>query len=202
MTTNHTIGTLMRYIFLLQLALLFALPARAADATPGTTPDATMLAFYAWVLDHPSAGIPGPEDRAKLAPLLSTQLMKLLEQAAETDARCLKTVQDGDKPDVYEGDLFTGIYEGATDAAFRKMTIGKGSLATADVDLIYIDPRFPKADRNHASVWRNTIELRKVGERWVVQNIAFSPKWTLVKALKDHIDMGARACVLPAPTRQ
>ena len=189
----------MRYVYLVSLLLSFALPARAADPTPSATPDATMLAFYAWVLDNPSAGIPDADARTKLAPLLSTQLMKLLEQAAETDARCLQTVEEGDKPDVYEGDLFTGIYEGATDAAFHKMVIGKGGVAKADVDLIYIDPSFPKSDRNHAVVWRNTIELRKVGDRWIVYDIAFAPKWTLIKTLEGHIAEGARSCVLSVP---
>lgn len=186
----------MRYILLLQLTLLLALPARAADPAPA--PETTMHAFYAWVLDHPSLGVPNAEDRAQLAPLLSTQLVKLLEQAAETDARCLKTVQEGDKPDVYEGDLFVGIYEGATDVAFHKV-IKKGSVATADIDLIYIDARFPKADANRASVWKNTLELRKVGERWVVQNVSFGPKATLVSVLREHIAEGARSCVIAGP---
>jgi hypothetical protein len=181
----------MRYALFLSLAFWLFLPARAADAPPETT----MHAFYAWVLDHPSLGVPNAEDRAQLAPLLSMQLVKLLEQAAETDARCLQTVLDGDKPNVYEGDLFVGIYEGATDAAFHHV-IKKGSVATVDIDLIYIDPRFPKADANRASVWRNTLELRKVGERWVVQNVKFGSKTSLLSVLRDHIAEGARSCVI------
>ncbi len=179
----------MRYALLLPLALLLALPARAADPAP----DATVQAFYAWVLDHPSLGIPNAEDRAKLAPLLAPQLVQLLEQASATEAQCLKTVQDGDKPDVYEGDLFAGTYEGATDVAFHK-AVGKGGLATADIDLIYIDARFPRADQNRAYVWKNTIELRKAGDRWWVQNIRFSRKETLVSVLRDYIAQGARSC--------
>ena len=58
---------------------------------------------------------------------------------------------------------------------------------------------FRSSDRNHAVVWRNTIELRKVGDRWIVYDIAFSPKWTLIKTLEGHIAEGARSCVLSVP---
>lgn len=181
----------MRYALLLSLTLLLALPVRAADPAP--TPETTLHAFYGWVLDHPSYGVPDAEERAKLAPLLSAQLVDLLAQAAETDARCVKTAQEGDKPDVYEGDLFVGIYEGATDVAFHKVT-RKGDVATADIDLINIDARFPKADSNRAYVWKNTIELRKTGAGWLVQNVRFDRKTSLVSVLRDHIAQGARSC--------
>src|SRR5215831_11376226 len=94
--------------------LIFATQALAD--TP--SPDASLHTFYAWVLAHPSRGLPSAKERAELAKTLSPEVIKLLKAASEMEAKCVRGAPKGEKPLVVEGDLFVGNYEGATEIAY------------------------------------------------------------------------------------
>ena len=182
----------MRLIAILLSALLFALSARAEVQTP----EDAMRAFYSWVLAHPSQSLPVPKERAQLARVLSPQLVQLLKEASETEARCVKVTPKGDKPNIPEGNLFVGNYEGATEVAYGH-PLRDGEVVFFEADLLYVDSRFPKAHKHRAVAWKDRLELRWVGARWLVQDVTFQQGKSLVAGLKEYIAEGTRSCVKP-----
>jgi hypothetical protein len=90
------------------LVLLCALPARADDAM---TAAATRF-FTVYGSFHPSDGIPDAGGRARLAPVLSDRLNKLIVNAARAGDRF--NARNQGSPPLLEGDLFTSMFEGAT----------------------------------------------------------------------------------------
>jgi hypothetical protein len=182
----------MRLIVVIVSALLVALPARADVRSP----EGAMHEFYAWVLAHPSSALPSSGQRIRLARFLSPQLIQLLKDAAETQARCVKAAPRGEKPNVMEGDLFVGNYEGATEVAYG-IPHPEGGGAVVESDLLYIDARFPKAHRHRAIAWKDRLELQRVEGRWLVNDVKFQQGRSFAAGLNDYITEGARSCVNP-----
>jgi hypothetical protein len=181
-----------RLIVTFLLTLPLALPARADIETP----ENAMRAFYSWVLAHPSISLPSPKERTQLSKILSPELVQLLKEASDTEARCIKVARKGDKPDILEGNLFVGNYEGATEVAYGKPD-RDGEVVFAESDLLYIDSRFPKAHKHRAVAWKDRLELRLAGTRWLVQDIKFQQGNSLAAELKEYIAEGARSCLKP-----
>ena len=150
------------------------------------------------MLEHPASALPSAEQRSALSAVLSPQLVGLLKEAADTEARCIKLAQAGEKPNVFEGDLFVGRYEGAIEASYGKAST-KGSRSIAEIDLVYVDSRFPKAHKFRTAVWKNRVELRKQGDRWLIQNIGFDNNGSLVSVLRDYLVEGTRSCRVRQP---
>jgi hypothetical protein len=126
--------------------------------------------------------------------------MQLIVEAAAMESRCVKAAARGDKPLILEGDLFAGNYEGATEAAYGAVH-READRAVIDVDLIYVDPRFPKGHKHRAVAWKDSVELGLAGARWVVQDIKFQQDKSLASGLKDYLAEGARSCAVPAVKR-
>jgi hypothetical protein len=181
-----------RLIGIIVSALLLATAARA-DAP---APEQTVRAFYSWVLAHPSRGLPSSKERALLTSFLSPQLVQLLKEAADTQARCVKASPKGEKPNIIEGDLFVGNYEGATEVAYGNAE-REGEIVVVESKLFYLDPRFPKAHRHRAIAWTDRLQLRLTGIRWLVQDVTFQPDRSLAEGLREYITEGARSCVTP-----
>lgn len=179
----------LRPVFIFHGLLLLAFSAHAEVQTPAHV----LETFYAWVLEHQSAALPSAEQRSTLSAVLSPQLVNLLKEASETEERCIKVAQIGEKPYVFEGDLFVGRYEGATEISYGKLS-AKGARAKAEIDLMYVDPTFPKAHKYRASVWKNRVEMSKQGERWLIRNISFENNGSLVSVLREYLAEGKRSC--------
>lgn len=159
-------------------------------------PEDTVHAFYAWVLAHSAYGLPSPEQHTALADILSPDTLGLLDAALHTEAKCIAATSPGDKPDVLEGDLFVGNYEGATEVAYGE-SVRRGDTVRVETMLLYVDPGFPKAHQHRAFAWSNQLELRLVGERWYVYDVHFANKQSLIGRLKAYIAEGARSCTGP-----
>jgi hypothetical protein len=184
----------MRLAFIFYGLLFLAFSAHAEVQTP----ERTREAFYAWVLEHQSSALPSAEQRSSLSSLLSPQLIKLLEEASATEERCIKVTPAGDKPDVFEGDLFAGVYEGATEVSYGKVHT-KGNRATAEVELVFIDTTFPKAHKFRALVWKSRLEMNRQGERWLIRDIRFGRKDSLVSQLREYLAQGKSDCRAAPP---
>lgn len=182
----------MRFLLCFPTFLLLAIPALAQEPVP----EETLYAFYNWVLTHPAAGVPTGSQFVELSKLLTPQLANQLSETARMETRCERAAQPGDKPEVLEGDIFVGNYEGATDVAYRK-TVLKGGVATAEVGLVYMDPQFPKAHKFRALVWHDRVELRKISGQWRISDIKFERGGTLVSGLRGYLKDGAIACKAP-----
>jgi len=174
---------------ILAIAVLGATAARADVQSP----EETLRAFYSWVLAHPSRALPSAKERSDLSKTLSPELIQLLNAASDTEAMCVKAAPKGDKPDILEGDLFVGNYEGATEVAYRDRR-REVDMVLVDVDLIYVDTRFPKAHPHRAVAWQDRVELRPIDSRWFVQDVRFATDRSLVAGLKSYIEHGARSC--------
>jgi hypothetical protein len=157
------------------------------------TADEAAHAYYAWVLAHPSRAIPSPKERAELSKLLSPELSALLGAASDMEARCVKAAPKGDKPLMIEGDLFVGNLEGASEVAYGESRV-QGDAAVVPADLMYIEPRFPKAHRHRTVAWKDELALRRSEGRWRVSDVRFAAGRSLVKELQSYLDEGSRAC--------
>ena len=166
------------------------MPAQAQSA------DETLHAFYAWVLAHPSRGLPSAGERGELAKVLSPALIESLETASATEAKCVAAATKGDKPYIVEGDMFVGNYEGATEVAYGKPRRDADTIIV-ESDLYYVDNRFPKAHKHRAVGWRDRVEMRLSGGRWYVVDVHFHPKRSLLATLQSYIAEGARTCGMP-----
>src|SRR5262249_23974404 len=169
--------------------LIFATPALADTSSP----DACVHAFYAWVLAHPSRGLPSAKERAELAKTLSPEVIKLLKAASEMEAKCVRAAPKGEKPLIVEGDLFVGNYEGATEIAYGEPH-REGESVVVESDLMNIDKRFPKAHKNRAIAWKDSVELTQIDGRWYVDDVRFAENRSLVGNLKEYIEDAGQSC--------
>ena len=179
----------LRILFL--TVLLMAQPAQAQVPTPAA--EEALRTFYSWVLAHPSRALPSPSERTALGKVLTPRLLQLLKDASATESRCVKAAPKGEKPDIVEGDLFVGNYEGATEVAYGNQRQDGESL-TVDMDLVYVDPRFPKAHKHRVVAWKDQLRLRRFDGHWLVNDVQFPQGRSLVAGLNEYIAEGARTC--------
>jgi hypothetical protein len=157
------------------------------------TAEDTTHAFYAWVLAHPWRAIPSPKERAQLSKLLSPELSRSLQLAADMEARCVKAAPKDEKPWIVEGDLFVGNLEGASEVAYGE-SHPEGDAVVVDMDLMYVDRRFPKAHKHRTVAWKDRLELRKADGHWRVSDVRFAGGRSLQQELQSYLDEGARSC--------
>ena len=106
---------------------------------------------------------PIPED------LFSEDLKKVLEEAINTSKADIEKVKNSDHPDekplIFEGALFSSLYEGFTDYKIKSVRI-KNTTAEVPVAFEY-NLASPKV------AWTDTIHLTNTGKRWKIDNITF-----------------------------
>jgi hypothetical protein len=180
-------------VTVLRLAVAAALLGLASAPTHAETAEHTSHAFYAWVLAHPWRAIPSPKERAQLSELLSPELSRSLRLAADMEARCVKAAPKGEKPWIVEGDLFVGNLEGASEVAYGEAH-PEGDAVVVDMDLMYVDRRFPKAHKHRTVAWKDRLELRNADGHWRVSDVRFSGGRSLRQELQSYLDEGARSC--------
>src|SRR6185437_4429130 len=131
-----------------------------------TAPDAAASGFLsAYGSFHPSDGIPDGAGRARLQPFLSPALNKLLADAAAAQARFAAKIKNA--PPLLEGDLFTSMFEGATQWKLEACAIN-ASQARCPVAFIHAGP-------NGKSVnWTDSLLLVNTPQGWRVDDIAYS----------------------------
>src|SRR6185369_11278192 len=154
-------------------------------------PEDTLRAFYGWVLAHPSRAMPSPHERAQLAKLFSPRLVKLLNDAAATEARCVKAAPKGEKPDILEGDLFVNNLDGASEVAYGEAR-RDGDAMTIEANLVYIDRRYPRAHPLRAVAWRDWLELGLTDGRWLIEDIKFADNRSFAASLGDYVESGRK----------
>jgi hypothetical protein len=149
-------------------------------------PEDAAQAFYRWVLTHPSVSLPSTTQRKELQPLLMPQLLALLAVAAQGEQRCAAVTPPDLKPPIYEGSLFVGSYEGATEAAYGESG-HDGRDVYIDVDLMYIEPHWPKGHQARAYAWRDRVKLQIHGRGWRVADVVMQGR-SLATELQQYVD--------------
>ena len=117
---------------------------------------------------HPSDGIPDDAGRARYRPVLSPKLDALLAQAGDAEKRF--AAANKDSPPLIEGDLFTSLFEGATDVKVGTCaTSGQTGRCTAA--LTYASPG------NKPTQWSDTVYLVNTPAGWRVDDIGYGGTW-------------------------
>jgi len=130
-----------------------------------SAPDAAASGFLSvYGSFHPSDGIPDMAGRARLAPYLSARLNKLLADGAAAQARFSAKVKDS--PPLIEGDLFSSMFEGATQWKLQACTI--------DSDQARCPVAFTHASsRTKAVNWTDTLVLLNSPQGWRVDDVVY-----------------------------
>ena len=172
-------------------------PASAGDtATTAPTVDPAVGAaresvslFYTAVAKLRPSGAPTAEQRTELAPLLSAELIGLLERAdaARTAARAAAPME---KPPFTDGDLFSSLFEGPTAFTVGEPQTGAAGEWRVPVTLTHSTG----ATGAKPTEWTDTVVLREESGRFVVTDIAFGGFWdfankgTMLDALRAGLE--------------
>lgn len=158
--------------------------APTVDPAVGAAREAVSL-FYTAVAKMRPSGAPTAEQRTELAPLLSAELIGLLERAdaARTAARAAAPME---KPPFTDGDLFSSLFEGPTAFTVGEPQTGAAGEWRVPVTLTYSTG----AKDEKPAEWTDTVVLREESGRFVVTDIAFGGSWdfankgTMLEALR------------------
>lgn len=115
--------------------------------------------------------------------LFSPELKKIIETAINASKADIKKVKNSDHPDekplIFEGAIFSSLYEGYTHYTVKNVTI-KDQTAEALVQFEY-DMSSPKV------LWTDTVSLIDSGKGWKIDNIVFDKKVNHSKDLKTSL---------------
>lgn len=177
------------------LLLLLAPIVRGDSHTAAVPNDAEAVArtFYAWVLGHPSTGIPAADELKQLQPLLSTALVDHLQAAALAQRDCERSAAADEKPLMLEGDLFVGSYEGASEVVLGAVSVD-GEQADVSATLIYLDPRFALAHPHRTILWQDRLQLIRENGSWRVADIHPGTGDNLKATLASFIEQAGEEC--------
>jgi hypothetical protein len=180
-------------------ALLLLEPLWAAGAPP-TSSSHALENFYRWVLAHPASSVPTNKERGQLSAFLSPHLIALLKDAADAQARCVKTARKDEKPLILEGDLFVGYEGGASEVAYGATSPVDGGTVNTTMHLFAIDKRFAKGTMYRTVTWVDKVQLRQESDGiWRVQDILFEHNRSLVNGLQAYLAEAAESCVVKTP---
>lgn len=139
--------------------LLAAVPAGAQDAMTSAAG-----AFYAATAQASlHGGIPDAATRARLQPLLSPALNKMLADAAAAEARF--NAKNKSAPPLLEGDIFTSLFEGPTSV--------KVGVCRGDDKVAHCGATLTRQDPGKKAVsWVDTLKLVNDGG-WKIDDVAY-----------------------------
>ncbi len=139
-------------------------------AAAGTAEDAAR-AFYAVYISAKVSGVPSRREQLRFAPALSERLTSSLRAASDAEARHLKATKNQEPP-LWEGDIFSSLFEGATRADVGHCTVS-GDSAQCDVTLAYRD-----AATGAEQTWHDRAVLVRERGVWLVDDIAYGATWS------------------------
>lgn len=153
-------------------------PDAPAAALPVAAPERVVADFYAALASLRPSGAPTDPQRAALSPLLSAELIGLLQRAdaARAEARAAAPTE---KPPFTDGDLFSSLFEGPTGYTVGAPVSGTdmpgGRLGDLLVPVTLTHATDPAAGK--PVTWTDTVLLREENGRFVVADIAFGGAW-------------------------
>jgi hypothetical protein len=156
----------MRLANSLLLALGLAGPALGASTA---APEDGARAFYKTYLTIQSGGIPDAPTRAKLAPRLSDGLNRLLVEADKAEERHAKATK-GEEPPLAEGDIFTSLFEGASQYDVKSCMVEQATAICA-VALSADDGKGGKVE------WTDQAILVRAGAGWRLDDVKYGGTW-------------------------
>jgi hypothetical protein len=169
------------------LALSLASTPALAAGDGAAMQDAAKGFYGVYQTLHPSDGVPGDAVRARFAPFLSPVLGALLQQAGGAEDSFAKANKNS--PPLAEGDLFTSLFEGATNVSVGDCS-GNDRQGRCPVSLTYA------AAGAKPVTWTDAVLLVRTPGGWRVDDVvyggiwAFGNKGTLSETLRQVIGFG------------
>ena len=154
-------------LILTSLLLAVSSPRSPAQLLPAPSPERAVSNFYRSYAALKVTGLPTAAAAAKMGPLLSAPLQRLIKEARVKRARCEKA-HPGDKPPWVEGDMFSSNFEGFTGYKVHGASSPDGPRVAVNVRFEYSEKGQPKP-----ATWTDEVSLVKQGGRWVIDNITY-----------------------------
>ena len=131
--------------------------------------DETVKDFFSFYFNEYQYGIPDATRISSLSKLITPELRQLLLDANSAEKCHAQRVHDTEPP-LLEGDLFTSLFEGATDGKIAAVRVN-GSTAEVDVEWIY------DVEGEQTLVWQDRFYLASRKGVWLIDDIEHLGKW-------------------------
>jgi hypothetical protein len=155
------------------IALAAALVSGLAHSKESADPAALAAAAHGFYAAYQSVftggGIPDAAARAKLGPLISPALSRLLQDASDAEDAYAKATK-GEVPPLVEGDPFSSSFEGATSYKVGKCT-GDAVAGSCAIALTYADAS------SKPVTWTDTADLVMTQAGWRLGDIEYGGNW-------------------------
>jgi len=125
--------------------------------------------FYNTYLAVQPSGIPTAKEMENFNPYFTAGLVKLLQQADQAEQKYHEQTK-GEVPPLVEGDLFTSLFEGATNFKVLLCEIKTGSCL---VELSYV----AQEKTSSPTIWKDKVYLVKTARGWQIDDIEFLGEW-------------------------
>jgi hypothetical protein len=169
------------------LLLLLAAPAFAQAADPA----AAVNAFYAVYAGQQAqgGGIPDATGRLRYSAVFSPRLNKQLQDAARAQARLTAKVHNA-VPPMLEGDIFTSLFEGATNWKVGACT-GDAKTQRCAVALTHAPPAAPGRTAEKPVNWTDTVVVTAGAGGWKVDDVLYDANFAFGNTgrLSDMLQM-------------
>jgi hypothetical protein len=164
-------------VLLFMLSISLAPACKAAELSPKEV----AAKYYRWV-EKVGGGLPSEKLLTEPEEFLSRPLLALLHESLVAEGRCVKGTPAGLKPRIFEGNIFTGNYEGYSRIVSMKARVHR-STAVVEARMVYVESN-QAADPHY---WTDTLTLVAVKRQWLVSDvISQGQERSLAGALKRY----------------
>jgi hypothetical protein len=139
-----------------------------AGSALAETPESVAQTFFDACVKSRVSGLPSEEQMKTFAPLLTSEVISLIE-AARTEQAEFQKKNPEEKPPWIEGALFSSLFEGVT--AYR---LGEPLVSG---DKASIPVYWEYTEGGETSRWIDVLILARSGETWKVADIFFCAPW-------------------------
>jgi len=134
------------------------------------TPAAAARGFYNLYMKEKPRGVPDDVTREKFAAVISPALELALADANTAEEAHFAATKN-EEPPLFEGDIFSSLYEGASAYKLGQCAIESDN-AYCDIELSYAE-----APGDKPTTWVDKLVLAKRAGGWKVDDIAFGATW-------------------------
>jgi hypothetical protein len=154
------------------------------------TPITIARQFYRWNINYASSfpsgsSLPSGREIIPIKSLLDPSLLKTLYQA-KTVENCLTKLANpsGNKPDIFEGNIFAGNFEGIAKINNLKVS-KKNNIAIVTASLIY---------RSH--LWVDRLIMHEKSGHWLIFDLKYKSGKSLSEQLTSYVEQYQSTCQL------
>jgi len=144
---------------------------------PHSSPEQVVRAFYGTDVALHSHGLPNSVALKSIAPYISPDFAKLLQQAQVAEALCIKSAPAGLKPPIWETAIFAQTWEDATNVS--NVVVKTQNLKSASVAASL---KYGPGESHEIA-----LELSNIGGVWVINDLKYPDGTSLSKQLFHYV---------------